>query len=89
MHPAILNIALGSTTSLGWSKARQRASVILAVHKDESGPAGQLFTAFDELMVKGKELVPVTIKDPKSTVAYLGYSSGTSGTYPPSVIVLD
>lgn len=39
-HPAIVDVALSATTALGWSKKKQRDSIVLAVRRDEAGPAG-------------------------------------------------
>jgi hypothetical protein len=40
VHPSILEVALSATSSLGWSRKRQRQFIILAVESDETGPAG-------------------------------------------------
>lgn len=40
VHPSILEVALAATGALGWSKKKQRESIVLAVQKDETGPAG-------------------------------------------------
>ena len=78
VHPAILNVALQATTAMGWNKKQQREKIILAVVRAEAGPAIDGFKCFDDFM--GYQLLtPHPIKDPKNTVAYLGYSSGTSG----------
>lgn len=79
VHPSILQVALTSTAAAGWSPARQSKSIILCVLKSEAGLAGNDYMCIDQLMVRGKMLTPVTIANPKTTVAYLGYSSGTSG----------
>ena len=63
---------------MGWNKKQQRERIILAVVRAEAGPAIDGFKCFDDFM--GYQLLtPHPIKDPKNTVAYLGYSSGTSG----------
>ncbi|KAL8280602.1 hypothetical protein RQP46_006925 [Phenoliferia psychrophenolica] len=79
-HPQVLEIALASTTALGWSRKKQRSHILLAVPKNESGPAGDLFESFDKFY-SCDLLTPhvVAPKDVRSTVAFLGYSSGTSG----------
>ncbi|KAK4703755.1 4-coumarate--CoA ligase, partial [Phenoliferia sp. Uapishka_3] len=79
-HPQVLEVALAATTLLGWTKKQQRTSIVLAVPKDEAGPAGDLFIAFDQLITSN--ILPphkISAKDAHSTVAFLGFSSGTSG----------
>lgn len=39
-HPSVLEVALAATRALGWSKQKQRESIVLAVQRDETGPAG-------------------------------------------------
>lgn len=77
-HPSILEVALASTKAMGWSVERQRRCIVLAVPRAEAGAITDYLT-FDRFMDPTKLLTPVTIADPKTTVAYLGYSSGTSG----------
>lgn len=78
-HPSILEVALSSTSKLGWSRKQQRDNIVLAALRSECGPAGDVFMSFEDLMTDNKLLEPVKIDSPKTTVAYLGYSSGTSG----------
>ncbi|GAA5916694.1 hypothetical protein JCM6882_002270, partial [Rhodosporidiobolus microsporus] len=78
VHPSILEVALEATSSLGWSSQQQQQRIILAVKKDEAGPAAARFRCLDSL-ISDQLLEPHKVKDPKNTVAYLGYSSGTSG----------
>ncbi|GAA6060060.1 hypothetical protein JCM10212_003021 [Sporobolomyces blumeae] len=78
VHPALLPVALAATESLGWSKERQTRQIILSVRKDEAGGADERFLTLDAL-ISDKLLEPHRIATPKETVAYLGYSSGTSG----------
>ncbi|KAM0787739.1 hypothetical protein ACM66B_003796 [Microbotryomycetes sp. NB124-2] len=78
-HPQVLETALAATTAMGWTKQQQRQRIILAVQRDETGPAGDLHKCVSDLIVQGKSLEPHKISSPKTTVAYLGYSSGTSG----------
>lgn len=40
VHPAVLEVALSAVTAMGWSKQQQQASIVLAVPKQEAGPAG-------------------------------------------------
>lgn len=48
------------------------------MRSDEAGPASKQHKNLDYLLAD-KEMKPVKVHDPKNTVAYLGYSSGTSG----------
>ncbi|TNY20897.1 AMP binding protein [Rhodotorula diobovata] len=77
-HPQVLDTVLAATKSLGWSTSDQQRRIILAVRSDEAGPAAAKHKTLDYLLAD-KEMEPVKVQDPKNTVAYLGYSSGTSG----------
>jgi acyl-CoA synthetase (AMP-forming)/AMP-acid ligase II len=79
VHPSVLEVALASTAALGWTKARQVQSIVLAVLSSEAGEAGKTFKSIDQIQARGQRLSPVVIREPKTTIAYLGYSSGTSG----------
>ncbi|GAA5951876.1 hypothetical protein JCM21900_004172 [Sporobolomyces salmonicolor] len=78
VHPSILEVALSATKALGWSEKRQQERIILAVRKDEAAPADARFLTLDYL-ISDRSLEPHVIAKPRETVAYLGYSSGTSG----------
>ncbi|GAA5896810.1 hypothetical protein JCM5296_002563 [Sporobolomyces johnsonii] len=78
VHPSILEVALSATKALGWSEKRQQERIILAVRKDEAAPADERFLTLDYL-ISDRSLEPHRITKPRETVAYLGYSSGTSG----------
>lgn len=95
VHPSILEVALSATAALGWSKKKQRDCIVLAVQKNETGPAGDskwisgdsakltssnsiVYRSLNDIMT-GQLLDPHPCPEPKTTVAYLGYSSGTSG----------
>ncbi|BGP39960.1 hypothetical protein JCM10449v2_003918 [Rhodotorula kratochvilovae] len=77
-HPTVLDTVLAATKSLGWSPAEQERRIVLAVRSDEAGPAASRFKTLDYLL-DDKEMEPVKVNDHKVRVAYLGYSSGTSG----------
>ncbi|GAA6002384.1 hypothetical protein JCM10207_001092 [Rhodosporidiobolus poonsookiae] len=78
VHPSVLEIALSATSSLGWSAQQQRERIVLAVQQDEAGPAAARFNTLDHL-ISDQLLEPHKISRPREEVAYLGYSSGTSG----------
>jgi len=78
VHPSVLPVALAATEQLGWSKERQVKNIVIAVRKDEAGPTDERFLTLDSL-ISDQMLEPHRIVKPKETVAYLGYSSGTSG----------
>ncbi|GAA6012359.1 hypothetical protein JCM11491_007109 [Sporobolomyces phaffii] len=78
VHPSVLGVALAATKELGWSEQRQVEKIVLAVRKDEAGGANERFLTLDSLIDDELE-EPYRIPAPKTTVAYLGYSSGTSG----------
>lgn len=78
VHPSILDVALASTTQLGWTKTQQRKKIVLAMTRAEAGPAADLFQCFDDL-ISYQLLSPHPIQNPETTVAFIGYSSGTSG----------
>ncbi|GAA5881995.1 hypothetical protein JCM16303_003499 [Sporobolomyces ruberrimus] len=78
VHPQNLGVALAATKDLGWSEKRQVEKIILAVRKDEALGADERFLTLDSL-IDDKPLEAHRIASPKTTVAYLGYSSGTSG----------
>ncbi|BGP32033.1 hypothetical protein JCM10296v2_003812 [Rhodotorula toruloides] len=78
VHPNTLECALTATSQLGWSTSDQTSRIILAVRSDEAGSAATRFKTLDYL-ISDKEMQPHKVADPKNTVAYLGYSSGTSG----------
>ncbi|GAA5896926.1 hypothetical protein JCM8208_006114 [Rhodotorula glutinis] len=77
-HPQVLETVLAATKQLGWSTSEQQRRIVLAVRSDEAGPASKQHKTLDYLLAD-KEMQPVKVPDPKNTVAYLGYSSGTSG----------
>ncbi|ORY92647.1 AMP binding protein [Leucosporidium creatinivorum] len=77
-HPSVLETALAATRALGWSKQKQREKIVLAVQRDETGPAGDIYKCLNDIMTKVMPK-PHHIANPKETVAFLGYSSGTSG----------
>ncbi|KAM0748924.1 AMP binding protein [Meredithblackwellia eburnea MCA 4105] len=79
VHPECLLVALKATKLLGWSISQQKQRIILAVQRDEVGPEGKEYRTFDDLMFGGKEVEPFVVRNPKEEVAYLTYSSGTSG----------
>ena len=74
----MLDTVLAATKSLGWSPVEQERRIVLAVRSDEAGPAASRFKTLDYLL-DDKEMEPVKVNDHKVRVAYLGYSSGTSG----------
>lgn len=78
VHPSILQVALDATKTLGWSAGEQQRRIVLAVRDDEAGPARATHKTLDWLL-SSTAMQPVSIKEHKSRVAYLGYSSGTSG----------
>ncbi|GAA5909877.1 acyl--CoA ligase [Sporobolomyces salmoneus] len=78
VHPSCLGVALAATKELGWSEKRQVENIILAVRKDEAQGADERFLTLDSI-IDDELLQPHKITSPKTTVAYLGYSSGTSG----------
>ncbi|KDE08326.1 hypothetical protein MVLG_01367 [Microbotryum lychnidis-dioicae p1A1 Lamole] len=78
-HPSNLDVALKATKAVGWSEHKQKERIVLAVMADEAGPAGNTYKSISDLVKSKHELTPFRVEDPKSTVAYLGYSSGTSG----------
>lgn len=78
VHPNVLETALAATSQLGWSSSEQSQRIILALRADEAGPASSRFKTLD-FLISDKEMQPQKVTDPKNTVAYLGYSSGTSG----------
>ncbi|BGP16026.1 hypothetical protein JCM10213_004806 [Rhodosporidiobolus nylandii] len=78
VHPSVLETALAATSSLGWSAQQQKDRIVLAVKADEAGPAASHYHPLDHL-ISNERLEPHRVERPKETVAYLGYSSGTSG----------
>ncbi|SCV74333.1 BQ2448_6765 [Microbotryum intermedium] len=78
-HPHNLDVALTATKAVGWSEHKQEQRIVLAVMADEAGPAGNTYKSISDLVKSKHELAPFRVEGPKSTVAYLGYSSGTSG----------
>ena len=78
VHPTVLDIALAATQQMGWSEQQQTAQIVIALRDDEAGPAAQRFKTLDYLL-SSQKMEPHPVKDVKNTVAYLGYSSGTSG----------
>lgn len=78
VHPTVLDIALAATQQMGWSEQQQTAQIVIALRDDEAGPAAKRFKTLDYLL-SSQKMEPHPVKDVKNTVAYLGYSSGTSG----------
>ncbi|GAA5910716.1 hypothetical protein JCM6882_002059 [Rhodosporidiobolus microsporus] len=78
VHPAILSVALAATSSLGWTSQEQQQRIILAVRQNDAPNAPSGFRTLDSL-ISGQLLEPHKVKDPKKDVAFVGYSSGTSG----------
>ncbi|GJN89353.1 hypothetical protein Rhopal_002333-T1 [Rhodotorula paludigena] len=78
VHPSILQVALDATKTLGWFAEEQQRRIVLAVRDDEAGPARAKQKTLDWLL-SSTAMQPVSITEHKSRVAYLGYSSGTSG----------
>jgi hypothetical protein len=81
-HPSVLSTALSATSSLGWTPQQQHDRIILAVRKEDLGasPSADVarFRTLDDIL--GEELLePHKVESPKTTCAYLCYSSGTSG----------
>lgn len=73
--PQLLPVVLEATSH--WSKEEQANKIILACRRSES-EGNTSHKTLDELM--GKELLePHTYKDPTNDLAYLCYSSGTTG----------
>ncbi|GAA5989659.1 hypothetical protein JCM10908_000577 [Rhodotorula pacifica] len=78
VHPSVLDTALEATSKMGWSEQQQTTQIVLALRDDEAGPAAKRFKTLDHL-ISSQKMEPYKVKDVKNTVAYLGYSSGTSG----------
>ncbi|GAA5899469.1 hypothetical protein JCM6882_009126 [Rhodosporidiobolus microsporus] len=78
VHPSILDIALAATSSLGWTSEQQRQRIIYAVKQDEVGSADSSFSSLESL-ISDQLFTPHRIDTPRDTIAFLGYSSGTSG----------
>ncbi|BGP55422.1 hypothetical protein JCM8202_003750 [Rhodotorula sphaerocarpa] len=78
VHPSVLETALAATEQMGWSESQQTTQIILALRNDEAGPPAKRFRTLDYL-ISDQRMEPHPVKDVKNTVAYLGYSSGTSG----------
>ncbi|GAA5824263.1 hypothetical protein JCM11251_001586 [Rhodosporidiobolus azoricus] len=78
VHPSTLDVALSATASLGWTSQEQEDRIFLAVKQNEAGPAGSRFGTLGTL-TSDQLLEPFKVKDPKKSVAFIGYSSGTSG----------
>lgn len=78
VHPSVLETALAATEQMGWSESQQTTQIILALRNDEAGPLAKRFRTLDYL-ISDQRMEPHPVKDVKNTVAYLGYSSGTSG----------
>ncbi|GAA5928472.1 acyl--CoA ligase [Sporobolomyces koalae] len=78
VHPSVLPVALAATEQLGWSQKRRVENIVLAIRKDEAAGADERFLTLDAL-ISDQLLDPHPCTTPKETVAYLGYSSGTSG----------
>lgn len=78
VHPSILDVALAATQQMGWSEQQQTSQIIIALRDDEAGPAAKRFKTLDHLL-SSQKMEPHPVRDVKNTVAYLGYSSGTSG----------
>ena len=76
VHPSILEVALQASAAAGWSEAQQRDRIILAVRKRELKGKSD-YRCLDD--IEGEQLLePVKIRNPKKTVAFLGFSSGTT-----------
>ncbi|GAA6027274.1 hypothetical protein JCM8097_002547 [Rhodosporidiobolus ruineniae] len=78
VHPSILDVALAATSALGWTAQDQKDRLVLAVRDDEAGPAANEYRTLDYI-ISEELLEPHKVEKPRETVAYLGYSSGTSG----------
>lgn len=39
VHPQLLDVVLKATKEMGWDQKKQQSKIVLAVHKDEAGPA--------------------------------------------------
>lgn len=81
--PELLPVVLETTNSLGWSEERQKKGIVIAFRKKDIGshcpPETNQFRTLDDLLDNTKELQPHSYKDPKEELAYLCYSSGTTG----------
>ena len=75
-HPSVLEVALAAAKSAGWSEQQLRERIILAVPRSAAGSAKSL--TLDDVASKKDLLEPVRVKDVKSEVAYLCFSSGTT-----------
>lgn len=72
--PDLLPVVLDATSS--WSKQAKQEKIVLACRRSETSVKG--FKTLDDLM--GKDLLePHQFKDPTDDLAYLCYSSGTTG----------
>ncbi|KAH8923117.1 acetyl-CoA synthetase-like protein [Atractiella rhizophila] len=72
-HPAVLEVAEQATRRLA-----SPPKILLASSRAESVSYAGRYLCLDETMGE-KLLPPHRVKDPKTSVAYLGYSSGTTG----------
>ncbi|GAA5851366.1 hypothetical protein JCM8547_004220 [Rhodosporidiobolus lusitaniae] len=79
IHPSVLDVALSSTSSLGWSAQQQNDRIVLAAKSNELGSSPSKGFRTLEALISKELLEPVKIEKPKETVAYMCYSSGTSG----------
>lgn len=80
VHPEGLEVAEEAVKQLKWENAKER--VILAVRRGEEGENARRkgYKTLDEVVGDNpQELQPFQVNDPKDRVAYLGYSSGTTG----------
>ncbi|GAA5838857.1 hypothetical protein JCM11251_003720 [Rhodosporidiobolus azoricus] len=78
VHPSLLDVALSATSSLGWSSQQQKQRIVYAVRQDEAESAKADFRCLDSL-ISTELFTPHAVEEPRTTIAFLGYSSGTSG----------
>ncbi|KAL8283894.1 hypothetical protein RQP46_005326 [Phenoliferia psychrophenolica] len=77
VHPEEMEVALATTSALGWSAARQHKDIILAVKRVDT-EYNLHFRSLDDFMGTGL-LAPYKVLHPETERCYLAYSSGTSG----------
>lgn len=75
-HPSVLEVAHAAAKSAGWSEQQLRERIVLAVPRSAAGSAKNL--TLDDVASKNDLLQPVRVKDVKTEVAYLCFSSGTT-----------
>lgn len=72
--PSLLHIVLEATRH--WGASKQRSHIVLACRSTEAGTSG--YRTIEDLLGP-EELQPHQYNDPKEELAYLCYSSGTTG----------